>query len=80
MARDRRAAYGSGSALVLPPGDDPKSYRWPPLEDLVGRVDGLPGDRLEALARALVRDGVKLAYLLDAEHFDRSLRVKEVQS
>lgn len=75
LATQRRYAFGRGSTLLLPPGDDPEAYRWPPVRELVAIVTGLPGDTLHALARALVRDGLQLGYLLDSEHFERSLRV-----
>jgi hypothetical protein len=74
-ANARRTACGPSSALVLPPGEDPESFRWPPLPDLVADITGLGADETRRLAHALVRDGVLLAYLLDAEHHERDLRV-----
>lgn len=75
LARQHRHTFGPGSTLLLPPGDDPEAYRWPPVRELVAIVTGLPDDTLHALARALVRDGLRLGYQLDSEHFERSLRV-----
>ena len=79
-ARVHRADYGPGSTLVLPADTAPEALQWPPVADLVGVVTGLPGETVHRLAHALVRDGVRLAYLLDAEHHERNLRVKAVQS
>lgn len=75
LARAHREAFGPGSTLVLPVGVDPLSLRWPPLRNVVANVTGLPGDTLRALAHALVRDGLRLGYLLDGDRPDRSLRV-----
>ena len=75
LARARQSVCGPASALVLPPGTDPASYRWPALPDLVVDMTGLAGEAVQRLARALVRDGVGLAYLLDADRHERDLRV-----
>jgi len=75
LARARQSVCGPASALVLPPGTDPASYRWPALPDLIVDMTGLAGEAVQRLARALVRDGVGLAYLLDAEHHARDLRI-----
>jgi len=74
-ARRHRDASGPGSTLVLPVDADPAAIHWPPLRDLIANVTGLPGDTLNALARALVRDGLELGYLLDRENPERNLRV-----
>lgn len=75
LARQHRQAFGPASTLVLPADTDPETFRWPPVRELVANVTGLPGGTLQALARALVRDGMTLGYLLDADHPERSLRV-----
>ena len=66
---------GPCTALVLPVDTNPEAIRWPPLRDLIADVTRLPGDQVAALARALVRDGCRLAYLLDAECPERNVRV-----
>jgi hypothetical protein len=75
LAYEHRETFGPGSTLLLPLDADPAEVRWPPIENLVANVTGLPGDTLQALARALVRDGMRLGYLLDQEHPERNLRV-----
>jgi len=75
LAREHRHTFGIGTVLVLPVDVDPASLRWPPLRSLVVNVTGLPGGTLHVLARALVRDGCRLAYLLDTTHAERNLRV-----
>lgn len=74
-ARAHRAAFGPASTLVLSPGAEPEGFTWPPVRDLVGNVTGLDGESVRALAQALVRDGVRLAYLLDASDPARNVRV-----
>ena len=74
-ATAHRLGHGPGSTLILPPGSDPEGYRWPRVRDLVADVTGLPGDTARRLANALVRDGVRLAYLLDRGDSARNLRV-----
>lgn len=70
-----RNTIGPGSVLVLPAGQDPKALRWPPVRELLADITNLPGETVRTLANALVRDGVRLAYLLDSVHHDRSIRV-----
>ncbi|WP_081126032.1 hypothetical protein [Metallibacterium scheffleri] len=72
----RRALVGAATATLLPPGDDPRSIRWPGCP-IVADVTGLAGDQIHALAEALVRDGAPLAYLIDLTDASRSLRVVE---
>lgn len=74
-ARAHHAAFGAASTLVLPVDVDPLSLHWPPLRNVLANVTGLPGDAVRALARALVRDGLRLGYLLDSDQPARSLRV-----
>lgn len=62
----RRALVGVGTATLLPPGDDPRSIRWPACP-IVADVSRLPGDQVHALAEALVRDGAPLAFLTDLQ-------------
>lgn len=75
LARAHHATFGPASTLVLPVDVDPLALRWPPLRNVLANVTGLPGDVVRALARALVRDGLRLGYLLDSRQPDRSLRV-----
>lgn len=75
LAREHRHTFGQGTVLVLPPGENPETFRWPCVRDLMGNITGLPGDQVQRLAHALVRDGCRLAYLLDSEQPERSLRV-----
>lgn len=70
-----RRAIGPGSVLVLPANKDPSAFRWPPVPELIADVTNLHGQAIRSLANALVRDGVRLAYLLDSVHHERSLRV-----
>jgi hypothetical protein len=72
----RRAIVGPATATLLPPGEDPRSIRWPACQ-IVADVTGLAGDQIHALAEALVRDGAPLAYLIDLTDASRSLRVVE---
>lgn len=74
-AKVRRHTLGAGSVLVLPLGTDPDSLRWPSIPSLTANITGLPGDVVRSLAHALVRDGVRLAYLIDGVRSERSLRV-----
>lgn len=76
LALRHRHVFGPASILVLPPGTDPEEYRWPPVRELLADITDLPGLTMRALAHVLVRDGVQLAYLLDARHHQRSLRVR----
>lgn len=75
LAKQHRYTFGPASTLLLPVDVDPEALHWPPVRNLVGNVTGLPGGTLHALARALVRDGLILGYLLDADYPERSLRV-----
>jgi len=79
-ASKNRHAFGAGSTLVLPVDVEPATLRWPPIRNLVADITGLPGGTLHALARALVRDGLYLGYLLDRDHPERNLRVVRKRS
>lgn len=74
-ARQHRETFGPGTAIVFPVDASPELIRWPPVRNLVADVTGLPGGTLHELARALVRDGLYLGYLLDRDHPERNLRV-----
>ena len=50
MAEHRRRTHGDGTALVLPPGERPDSFRWPRLDALVL----VPGDEAGDIIRALI--------------------------
>lgn len=76
LATKHRHVFGPGTILVLPAGEDPEAFRWPPVPELLVDVTDLPGLTMRALAHALVRDGVQLAYLLDGRRHQRSLRVR----
>lgn len=73
-ARQHRQTFGPASTLVLPMDADPLALRWPRVE-LVANITDLRGDLVQALARALIRDGCRVAYLLDANDSARNLRV-----
>lgn len=73
-AKAHRRAHGESSAMVLPVGADPALYTWPPLSNLLVDITGLDGRTVQALARALVRDGLILGYLLDRNHPERNFR------
>lgn len=73
--RQHREGFGIASALILPPATSPLSLRWPRIPDIVGEIAGLDGSTIEELAVALVRDGVRVAYLLDADRPERNVRV-----
>jgi hypothetical protein len=73
--RNHRDGYGVATTLILPPATSPLSLRWPKVADIVGEITGLDGMAIEELAVALVRDGVRVAYLLDADRPERNLRV-----
>ena len=74
-AKRHRRTFGTASTLVLPPGAKPETFRWPPLTGLVADVTGLGGNRVMALAHALVVSGVTLSYLFDRNQPQRDLRV-----
>jgi hypothetical protein len=80
LARRHREVFGPGTAIVFPVDASPELIRWPTLRNLVGDITGLPGGTLHALARALVRDGLVLGYLLDRDHPERNLRVVRKRS
>ena len=75
LARQHRETFGPGTAMVFPVDASPELIRWPPVRNLIGDITGLPGGTLHALARALVRDGLLLGYLLDRNYPERNLRV-----
>lgn len=62
-AKRRRAQFGPGSAMVLPPGADPAEFRWPRMPGGV-LVDACDLSRAEAmaLARALGSAGTAPVY------------------
>lgn len=78
-ARKHRETFGPGTAIVFPVDASPESIRWPPIGELVANITGLPGDTVHALAHALVRDGIRLAWLLDEDDSKRALRVVRKQ-
>ena len=62
-ARNRRGDHGSGSALLLPPGDDPARYRWPTVPNGVFIVATGQTRRLAfALAQAVVSHGTQMTF------------------
>ena len=75
LAKQHRHAFGPASTLVLPLDTDPTAIHWPLVRNLLVNITDLRGDLVRALARALVRDGCRLAYLLDANDSTRNLRV-----
>ncbi len=59
-AKQCRQIHGPGSALVLPPGDDPAAYRWPPVDGLLLHPGGAEGATVRDLVRAVLRSGVRV--------------------
>lgn len=74
-ALEHRASFGLASTLVLPPDADPLVFAWPPLTNVIVDITGLPDDTVQTLARALVRDGLRLGYMLDRQRPERDRRV-----
>ncbi|MBS0567103.1 MAG: hypothetical protein JSS59_06770, partial [Proteobacteria bacterium] len=63
QARMRVARTSVGKTLLLPPGEDPNSYRWPAVPGGVFIVGiGEPRARIFALAHAVVSCGSPMAY------------------
>ena len=54
LAEHRRRTHGEGSALVLPPGEDPEAFRWPALDALVLVPGDCDGDTVRRLVVALL--------------------------
>jgi hypothetical protein len=64
-ARARRDARGDGTALLLPPGDDPGMYRWPAVaEGIVIVASTIPRSLAVELARVIVSDGTPLVFVI----------------
>lgn len=59
LAEHRRRTHGEGTALVLPPGDDPEQFRWPALDALVAIPGDCSGDRFRRLVVALLTAGCR---------------------
>lgn len=59
LAEHRRRMHGDGSALVLPPGDEPEAHRWPALDALVAIPGDCDGDRFRRLVVALLFAGCR---------------------
>lgn len=74
-ALEHRAGFGVASTLVLPIDADPLALVWPPLTNLIVDITRLPENAVQALARALVRDGLRLGYMLDRDRTERNRRV-----
>ena len=49
QAEHRRRTHGEGTALVLPPGEDPEAFRWPALDALVLVPGDCDGDSVRRL-------------------------------
>lgn len=74
-----RIACGPGSALVLPHDADPEAFRWPAVDGLlVIYREGSPRalERKQALAMALIRDGVGFVLL---EHLGKPIVARAAQ-
>ena len=64
-AKRRRESHGPGSALLLPPGEDPAALRWPPVPDgLLLAAGDMPRQAAVAFAALLVRDGSPLVFVV----------------
>lgn len=59
QAEYRRRTHGDGSALVLPTGDDPESYRWPALDALVLVPGDAEGDTVRRLVVTMLAAGCR---------------------
>lgn len=59
QAEHRRRTHGEGSTLVLPPDDDPHSYRWPRLDAVTAIPGDCDGERFRALIVALLTAGCR---------------------
>ena len=58
-AKQCRRCHGPGSTLLLPPGEDPASYRWPAVDGLLLYTD-TDTQTTTALVRALLTAGVRV--------------------
>lgn len=59
QAEHRRRTHGEGSTLVSPPGDDPQTFRWPPLDALVLIPGDAEGETIRRLVIALLTAGCR---------------------
>jgi hypothetical protein len=74
-AKHRREGLGPGHALVLPPGADPATLRWPAIPcGLVVDARGVPREVGVALGRVLVTDGTPYACIVLADNTSASFR------
>ena len=74
MARQHRYTFGPASTMVLPVDEEPEAFRWPPLGGLIANITGLDGELVRRLGACLIGSGVRVAYLLDADHAERGIR------
>ena len=58
-AKECRRIHGPGASLLLPPGDDPAGYQWPPVDGLMLVADA-EGDLIRDLVRAVLAAGVRV--------------------
>jgi len=59
QAEHRRRTHGDGTALVLPPGEPPESYRWPSLDALCLIPGAAEGDLVRRLVICLLCAGCR---------------------
>ena len=59
QAEHRRRTFGEGTALVLPPSEDPEGFRWPALDALCLIPGDCDGDRLRRLVVAMLAAGCR---------------------
>ena len=59
QAENRRRTHGDGSAIVLPLGDDPESFRWPTLDAICLIPGDCDGDRFRRLVLAMLTAGCR---------------------
>lgn len=65
LARRRREYHGTDSALILPPGEAPESFRWPVVPGgLLVVATGQPRTLAFELARAIATRGTPLVSAL----------------
>ena len=59
LGKQRCRSHGEGTALVLPPDDDPETYRWPALDALCAIPGDCDGDRFRRLVLVLLATGCR---------------------
>jgi hypothetical protein len=63
-AERRRIAFGPGTTLVAPSGEDPAAFAWPILDSCFIYAQGIPRGDAVRLAAAIVGAGTRFVALL----------------